>query len=176
MGYLCCEGGADGVDVEFFGAVVDRHVAAEAVVLCVGEELVHEVGELEASLQVDAGFAVLAEGYIAGVEGAGGTDGYAFFAGGDLAVSEGGCKGGLMMKYHVETQPALPLCFKHEEVHYAHCSPLAACPCTEGMALTLDHILVYLQCLFILSFYTNLLIYYLSILIHDAVRCDSIQL
>jgi len=38
-------------------------------------------------LEVDAGFAVLAEDYVGGGEGAGGTDGYAFFAGGDLVLS-----------------------------------------------------------------------------------------
>jgi len=80
VGDLGREGGADGVDVEFLGTVVHGHVAAEAVVFAVCEELVHEVGELEAALQVDAGFAVLAEGYVARVQGAGGADGYAFFA------------------------------------------------------------------------------------------------
>jgi hypothetical protein len=68
------------MDVEFFRAVVDGHVAAETVVLGVSEELVHEVGELEASLEVHAGFTVLAEGNVGGVEGAGGADGYAFLA------------------------------------------------------------------------------------------------
>jgi len=118
------EGRADGVDVELLGAVVDGHVAAEAVVFGVGEELVHEHGECKAALQVYAGFAVLAEGDVGGVEGAGGANGYALFAGRDL--DEGiradlkrrrGMFGGM---YHVETQSALPLCFEHEKVHNAH--------------------------------------------------------
>ena len=68
---LGCEGGADGVDVEFFAAVVYGHVAAQAIVLGVCEELVHEGREGEAALEVDARFAVLAEDDVGGGEGAG---------------------------------------------------------------------------------------------------------
>jgi hypothetical protein len=84
VGDLGSEGGTDGVDVEFFAAIVNGHVPAEAVVLGVGKELVHEVGELEASLKVYTCFAVLAKGDIARVEGTGGANGYAFFACRDL--------------------------------------------------------------------------------------------
>jgi hypothetical protein len=42
------------VDVELFAAVVDGHVSAEPIVFCVCKELVHEGGEGEAALEVDA--------------------------------------------------------------------------------------------------------------------------
>lgn len=80
VGYLGCERGADSVDVEFLTAVVDGGVAAATIVFGVGEELVHEGGQREAALQVDARFAVLAECYVAGLQGGCRADGDAFFA------------------------------------------------------------------------------------------------
>jgi hypothetical protein len=50
VGDLSSEGGTDGVDVELLAAVVNGHVASQAIILGVGEELVHEIGQLEASL------------------------------------------------------------------------------------------------------------------------------
>jgi hypothetical protein len=102
------------VDVEFFGTVVDGHVAAETVVFGIGEQLVHEVGELEASLEVHAGFAVLAEGNVGGMQGTGGANGYAFFACGDLVMLVFVFRELYRGMYHIETQSALPLCFEHE--------------------------------------------------------------
>ena len=42
------------MDVELFASVVDGHVSSESVILCVCEELVHERGEGETALEVDA--------------------------------------------------------------------------------------------------------------------------
>jgi hypothetical protein len=142
------------VYVQFFGAVVHRHVSSQPVVFTVGEELVHEGSKCESALQVDARLAVLTEYYVEGVEGRGGTDGYSFFAGGD----------------HVEGQAALSLGFEHEEVHYAYCRPLVTCLGVEAMLLTLDHVLVHLQCFIVCRLCPNLFLYYLSVLVHHSVR------
>jgi hypothetical protein len=79
-------------------------------------------------LEVDAGFAVLAECNVCGVEGAGGADGDAFFACRDLIYLAKSSLNSFFRTYHVETQSTLPLRLKHEEVHYAHCAPSAVFP------------------------------------------------
>ena len=56
-------------NVQLSASVMHGHVPPFAGVESVGEELVHEVGELEASVLEDACFAVLGEDYVRGVEG-----------------------------------------------------------------------------------------------------------
>jgi len=121
MGDLRGEGGADGMDVEFFGTIMNGHVASEAVVSGICEELVHKGSEGEAALQVDARFTVLAENNVGGREGASGADGYALLACRDLCKSVLTASAVLVHgTHHIEAQPALSLCFEHEEVHGAH--------------------------------------------------------
>jgi len=51
----------------------------------------------------DAGFAVLGEDDVGGVERGAGSDGYAFFAGGDLGrLLDGWLLGGWVVVYYVE--------------------------------------------------------------------------
>lgn len=72
------------MNIQLAAAVVDGHVPTFAVIEPVGEELVHERGERETALLEDAGFAVLCEDDVGGVERGAGSHSYAFFTGGNL--------------------------------------------------------------------------------------------
>lgn len=95
---LCRERRRNGVNIQLAAAIMDGHVPTFAMIEPVGEQLVHESRERETALLEDAGFAVLGEDDVGGVECRAGSDGYAFFAGGDLGRQlDGwllGCVGG----------------------------------------------------------------------------------
>ena len=48
-------------DIELAAAIMDRHIATLARIFAIGEKLVHEVGELEATLLEDPSLSVLTE-------------------------------------------------------------------------------------------------------------------
>lgn len=92
-----CNRGSSTYDIQLRAAIVHRHIPPLADILAIGEELIHEIGEREATFLKDAGLAVLRKDHVGRVESRGGSNSNAFFASGDLvAVVRGVClkKGG----------------------------------------------------------------------------------
>lgn len=125
-----------------------RHIPSSSAVVLIREKLTHELFECESALLENTSLTVLTEHNVVIGQGRGRANGNSFFACVDLfhssEFSKAWTKTAHADTYHIEAQPALALCLKHNHIHDADYPSLAwpttRLQCSKPVSIFLYHV------------------------------------